>query len=200
MRPRFTSENTGDIGLIDVVSGGDGLLSLTRRSAEVDVNDITLSQFRPMMPFSASIPTLLCHVARVIGRCPEEQMINANARWVIAGMENPETLGDRPVLQFPRPAVGKTDAPVGGAVDAVPTIHPPRPHPTLAGRVHFRPEALHNVVLSDLDRCGSGIAVAPPAAVVGVTQPSRKSRTLAWLNRTCHAFILPDMSSRRTAP
>lgn len=42
----------------------------------------------------------------VVGGRPEEQVVGAHARWVIAGVENEHAFGNRAVMKFPGKAVG----------------------------------------------------------------------------------------------
>ena len=113
---------------------------------------------RGMMP-----ATFLNSVAYIIGRCPDEEMIGADARGVVTVVTYVQPLGDRAISNLPRQAMCLIKAVLYVECAVPPLVSMSDPHPTLTRRIDLRPEPV-DVSLSDSVRSHLNTPVASQEA------------------------------------
>lgn len=88
-------------------------------------------------------------VTSVVSVGSEIEMIEPNARGVVAVVQHTEAVGDRAILQLPRETVGTDHVAVAEAEGSVPgTATTAAPLPTVLGLSDVLPEPLHADILT----------------------------------------------------
>lgn len=77
----------------------------TGRIASANLQDLILTQPRLPIGLAVRVSSLGDHVGVVVLKRPQEQMVRADARAVVAVVEDVQTIGDRATMQAPRDAV-----------------------------------------------------------------------------------------------
>lgn len=115
--PRFPGDDHPDKSAADSELGGellrDGLAKFMRGPDKLDSFGGKLGV---RLPFPTAMPVLGDHVRRVVGRRPEEHVIDVLTKLVVAPMADHHSVRDRAADKFPRNAVSKQCA--GASRDA----------------------------------------------------------------------------------
>lgn len=114
----------------------------TSRIAATNADDVSIVQdgevIGPAKKTAVSVPTFRVPVCRIIRTCAEKQMVGANAGADVTAMQHTQTIWDRPVVQFPRGAVGMiaVEYPISGSALGG------SPQPAGVGLLDFGPESV----------------------------------------------------------
>lgn len=116
------------------------------RMAGSDVANLILGEERARIAGASfvvgAVPSLEEHVQVVVGEGPEEEVIGAHARTVIAMVQNGEPIRDGSEGQLPCHTRSDARPSAGTYLPVAPGVKRSHPFPTPIGLVHFGPKAV----------------------------------------------------------
>lgn len=142
--PGLSSSSSLHCVFADAILAGNGSNGLSTPPPESQISYETIRQHGLRRRFSASVPSLLDHIAAIVGSCSEKQMIGAYTAAHIAVVTDKEASGNRPIGDLPHDTIcDDVDTVIGGVEVAVATLSEcASPQPTRIGFVNMRPETL----------------------------------------------------------
>jgi hypothetical protein len=152
MSPECTPDDFAHENLGDAKSFPNFSLRLTSPVSAADFQNGCIGEFS--VPVSGTVRTgMVTHsrspfevsISSVLGIGSKPEMVWANARGIVAAMENAHSIRDWPEVQFPRESMGTIGSFTGDRDLAVLVFVPAsRPKPALASLIDFRPKPLSN--------------------------------------------------------
>ena len=87
-------------GHVVFLSQGDDFAALSSQTRS-DVRDLIIGEGRFPVALTMHMATLVARVSDAALMVPEEQIGRPHARGIVAAVQDPESPGDRPMLQLP---------------------------------------------------------------------------------------------------
>lgn len=143
MTPTNTAHEVRNLRLAEPEAGGNGFLFLSTSGRSTDGVDGACCEFYVPVAQAGCRPTLLSHVPRVVCGTAEKQMAWANARGVVAPMQDATAGGNLAEVNLPGEAMGERLLGVLVAQHPVACGHPAAyPEPAALGLLDPGPEPL----------------------------------------------------------
>jgi len=149
MPPYFALQNTADRRSTQFVSARNFPFADAVRMQQADDSHVTLCNVCTEVLFAArclfwvllkACSALRRHISHVVFVGAKEQMIGADARGVVASVQNPQTIRDSAIVQLPRYAMHVYRAAILANLPVSALITMAHPFPTLIGFVYSLPK------------------------------------------------------------